>query len=547
MERRLPPRVGEGVDKWNFHGEAPLEMPCLPALAEANRARYMAGLQQPCTPNKAAQACLKALFESQTQDPIVARAVLVASVGYFDDEEEQQVHSFYENMMLDLFGRAKIPATSLMISVVYRLLRHYAEKNTTIARRYEELLAHQPVAPPLPEFRFFFKLQARPGFQLLLGEDFVAWLAPQPDIAFAFANGNWATLGLFREVLDAILGRHLARPETLDVLKVYRDPNCSQMALDDEALTGDFFIVLNTGKLAAIPRFTRFETKAPHRTSTFRAKVMYQAQARCEFSTSTTRTAEDDLEVAHIWPRTGHLTFLSILQRYLPYTRVTCIDDPCNGMSLWRGLHGPWDGGRAAIFVLQQRLIFSRARHPLSLLQSVPPATGSLDDPSKPEKLVLLKLRLTQILLIWFATPDFEQLLASLGSPVHPTMVHVDRERADDEMGSSEGDPHPGQSISPSNSNSSNSSAGVSGASASTAPASPPLSPTAEDPKKTEIMTGVTGEVVEDENSADPDDEAELPTKAIHHAGCSCDIDADENGPCVLLVVGATQLWTAFR
>ncbi|KAJ7757598.1 hypothetical protein B0H16DRAFT_668019 [Mycena metata] len=300
----------------------------------------------------------------------------------------------------------------MSISVVHRILSHRVQAETVLLLGPFTSTTEYAELPPVRKFTFYISLRPRPGYQAVNSKysGWIPWLRPQRDhdLRFAFAHGNWATVRLFREVLDAVLGKHLN--QTPDTVAIFRDPSCSTVVNEDDNLEGDFFIALNTVEAQELPRLN-FHSPAGKRDPKFASAVKKRHGHCCTFSTAIQRFPEDDLEAAHIFPRLvdssnlsfflltthhspGHIIFLLLLKRFCPDTSVRSIDHFCNGLALWVALHRPWDDHRAAIsvlrrvraFLLQSRCLIGTI---LAALAGRKAARSSLRAPAMPHQLTL--------------------------------------------------------------------------------------------------------------------------------------------------------------
>ncbi|KAJ7642688.1 hypothetical protein DFH06DRAFT_1214115 [Mycena polygramma] len=514
---------------WEFITE-PLDIQRLglSGIPEQHRKEYGAVLAQPFHPDTLAGAVLAYIWNQVPTDAADTRQLFLASVGV--EHLNPTVIQIYDEIKTSLFGPENIPATALAVSVLHRLLLHRIrfETDLLIGRSDTDLFL-----PPPPNFTFYASLRPRDGFQPIAPQYFkwLPWLRPQGDrdLRYVFANRNWATLGLFREVVDAIIGRHLADAGSAHILAVFRDSDCRVLADEDDDLNGDFFFILQTTDLADIPR-PNLLSPAGKRDPKFAPAVKKRSGYRCAFTRSSGPVPEDDLEAAHVFPRPGHAVFAQLLRRYCPGTRITSIDHFCNGLALWVAIHRPWDDHRAAISELRRVLLLAKNNSPISTLQQAGISTDSVDHPENgAEKVALLKLRFTQTMIEWFATRELRELLSLLGRQTN--LPRLDRLE---------------QPL----------------------PPPPPAPPHGAEDHDMEEEHGADGEDLaedewegngvgddddeedEDDEVKDDDDDDEVEEddddpKAVHLEGCFCDIDADERDPCVLLLYGATQLWTS--
>ncbi|KAJ7654402.1 hypothetical protein DFH06DRAFT_1202288 [Mycena polygramma] len=446
---------------WEFITE-PLDIQRLglSGIPEQHRKEYGAVLAQPFHPDTLAGAVLAYIWNQVPTDAADTRQLFLASVGV--EHLNPTVIQIYDEIKTSLFGPENIPATALAVSVLHRLLLHRIrfETDLLIGRSDTDLFL-----PPPPNFTFYASLRPRDGFQPIAPQYFkwLPWLRPQGDrdLRYVFANRNWATLGLFREVVDAIIGRHLADAGSAHILAVFRDSDCRVLADEDDDLNGDFFFILQTTDLADIPR-PNLLSPAGKRDPKFAPAVKKRSGYRCAFTRSSGPVPEDDLEAAHVFPR----------------------------------------------FVL----LLAKNNSPISTLQQAGISTDSVDHPENgAEKVALLKLRFTQTMIEWFATRELREFRCR-PRPRPPPHGAEDHDM-EEEHGAD------GEDL-------------------------------AEDEWEGNGVGDDDDEEDEDDEVKDDDDDDEVEEddddpNAVHLEGCFCDIDADERDPCVLLLYGATQLWTS--
>ncbi|KAJ7048620.1 hypothetical protein C8F01DRAFT_52432 [Mycena amicta] len=230
---------------------------------------------------------------------------------------------------------------------------------------------------------------------------------------------------------------------------------------------------------------------------------------------------------------TGHTFFESTLNRFLPgpSSWVTSIDHPSNGLSLWHALHRLWDADRAAISVSRRCLILKKAKHPLSIIQGTTAARGLLEDLDFPREIkALLQLRFAHTMLVWFATQEFQDLLiSSLEDDLEESEMQMDTGKP--KLESDEKDASGG------NMDDAMQNGGISG----TGPTTSTVSRSQPSDSLDSTPTSTTGGTREEDDSG-PDEDIPVPEKASHLPGCWCDVDADEFGPCMQLLLGGNDL-----
>ncbi|KAJ7156946.1 hypothetical protein C8R43DRAFT_997746 [Mycena crocata] len=303
-----------------------------------------------------------------------------------------------------------------------------------------------------PSFSFHIQLQLADDHELrhpslrahsaFFSPDWKVWFRPQKNLDFAFDCQNWATLGAFREVLDALLGQHM-NMTNMNPIPIYNSPRCDALCTPETPLIGDFYIRLTCGDLTnlATEKITVTSTgPSPKTPSSFARNVNARCQGKCVF-TNVVVGLEDDIEAAYIIPRPARHIFKKLVQTFLPHTNVSTIDDPCNGIALWVAIHRRWDDAGAMI-TAQNKLIMCRIKYPLDLLQFRTVSPPSLVPREKEDELrTLLKLRFTHTALIWFCTAEVKKLLAVLGGAT-PDVSDFLEQLPDDPM--SEDDPEEG-------------------------------------------------------------------------------------------------------
>ncbi|KAJ6577395.1 hypothetical protein B0H19DRAFT_557868 [Mycena capillaripes] len=273
-------------------------------MEETVRQKYDPYLQFSFTPSPSANGILRFLWENMPPDPSAVKSLMVASVGVPNTaQDREKIRELYDEIARNLCPGG-IPALTDSISVFHRILRHEAELRTHLFQ--EEAVAYDTRRlahiVPTPRFIFFVRLRHRHGFQAFgttkkYFEHWMPWFAPQIDLGFAFTKGNWGTLSLFRDVLDALLGRHLVPHSPL---AIFRDPDCTEEAKDTEPLAGSFYVEITVSNLEEIEVF-KMSTPAPERDSQFAKGVHLQCGHVCAFSPAP--YPETDLEAAHILPR----------------------------------------------------------------------------------------------------------------------------------------------------------------------------------------------------------------------------------------------------
>ncbi|KAJ7743112.1 hypothetical protein B0H16DRAFT_1561899 [Mycena metata] len=552
MDPRPLPQLGD-VAAWRFVGEpVDLNLHFFPTL-ETNtehKTLYQAILNQKFVPDRPANAILCLLWTHSPKDSIQLRRLFLACAGI--DIPDQQTEQIYSEVQEKLFGTSKMPATSISISLFYRILVHRLRTETALLLPISTL-TDDFLLPPSPDFVIFVRLSARQNHEPLLHQyfDWLPWIQPDEgrDLRYAFSHGNWSTIGLFREVLNAMFGYHLVDNATN--IPIYRDKACLNLVGDEETLQGAFYVTLQTDTLDQIPRFWD-DSGPPKRDPKFGPAVMTRCNTRCAFSSSETLDPEDDLEAAHIFPRTGWRVFAYILKQFCPRTTVADIDHICNGLAIWLAIQRPWDRHRAAISFSRLLLILAKKSYPLSVLHLAKiTSTTFVPKVYTKEFMTLIKLRFSQTMLEWFATTELQTLLARMGTALGPPKLEGLKKPfpagAEDEMEGPELGPDPGHGK------------GADGGAdngldeeADTGDREGGNGPSDDSEGEGDDDPGVDGAVEDwaEENETDEDgaeeNEVEIDQKAPHYANCFCDTDADDQGPCVLLLFGATQLWSVF-
>ncbi|KAJ7605033.1 hypothetical protein DFH06DRAFT_1253325 [Mycena polygramma] len=382
--------------------------------------------------------------------------------------------------------------TPIILSVVHRILRGELANSTGLIPKEVQALASQHLAikSAVPAFIIHVRLKARDGYvshrdMKHLFDFFVPWLHPCSGIAFAFVRRNWATVGAFREVLDSISGRHLS-PKTLAPLLIWRDLACTEIVDDDTPLAGNFYIELPIASLQHFNMVPAQEGPVEDQPPSFARKVRYRCGGSCAFSMAPSQEAEADIEVAHIIPRTSYHIFPRLISKILPMSLVSSVDEPCNGLALWIAIHSAWDHGRATIASPRNILILSKGQLPLSFCQFTEIRRRALaPERYSTELKTLLQLRFSMTLIDWFATPALINFLNVLGR-------------------------EPGWQQS-----------------------------------ETVELTDQDGNESQVGNEDEAEGEAESEEPYLHHAGCPC--AKEEDGPCVLPLLGAVQLWDGLR
>ncbi|KAJ7120978.1 hypothetical protein C8R44DRAFT_877293 [Mycena epipterygia] len=495
-------------------------------VPEHIRADYNAILARTLEISPASDAILQLLWDTSPTEAAQLKGFLTAAVGCFHSEAgDKKISELYDEQMHNLYGEGPIPRNMDVVSALYRLLRSKVESSLELLARETAVLAsrHAAVTHFVPDFTVHVRLRAdaKPTEPLLQSYflNWKPWLRPQPSLWLAFTQGNWATVCDFREVIDAILGRHL--DTTVSELPIFTDPNCTMVASDDSPLSGNFYIPLILSELMRCPVIPKAE--APERKQkVFANKVNAHCGDVCALGSSTY-----DLEAAHIIPRTAHLYFEHIVQRFIPRLMCCGIDDPCNGICLWIAVHKPWDRGRVALSPSRAVAIFSEADFGLALNQFHRLSNASLTRKyHQLEFSIFMRLRYTMSLLEWFATPVLLEFLHRLGPN---DLSDPDNQPPD----------------------------GVEGATTSTAPTEVSIHPPSLSESSTKQMTAVPvgnsdsdDDDEEDEDSDDDDeDDDEADIRSRHWEGCPCDLQAADSpdDPCISPLLGIMQLWAGLR
>ncbi|KAJ7512024.1 hypothetical protein B0H11DRAFT_471605 [Mycena galericulata] len=354
-------------EPWYFYGR-PLQLSSLelPGLDETHAPRYNEILQLPSIISRSSDNVLQILWEFPEDDlnDALVKKFILASVGVGGSQEAQaQAEQIYDEVRTHLFGPCGVIRGTTVLSCFQRILRHQIVRDTEI--HDFRALGIQNASLPLdqPDFIFHAKLVPRDGYEpiesLSRYYSWFTWIYPRQGIGFAFAEGNWCTLGAFREVVDALLGRHVAAGPPAAPISIFTDPGCTVVALDESPLSGDFYFQLTTTVLGDTPLFSD-EPVLPKedfcfsqysdlpRRETFANRVDYRCAHKCALSKAA-ELGEPDTEAAYIIPRCAHKAFPRLLQKILPSTNVQSIDHPANGINLWLAVHRAWDGHRAAL------------------------------------------------------------------------------------------------------------------------------------------------------------------------------------------------------
>ncbi|KAF7347497.1 hypothetical protein MVEN_01505900 [Mycena venus] len=552
------------MQAWLYYGHPMKLSKDVPNLkvSEVVHIEYDQILAQPMEISPTTEAILQLLWDSCPTDSAQVKRLLCGAVGCFRSKaEDYKISELYDEIIGELLARE----TAVLES------RHAAAALTN----------------SVPDFTIYFQLSAgaMPSDPLLRPcfSEWQPWLQPQPTLGLAFTQGNWRTLGQFREVLDSILGRHLAT--TISELVIFQDPKCTKFALDDDLLGGSFYILLTLSKLRRCPVIP--QAKAPERKQKkFSEGVNAQCGHICALGLSTY-----DLEAAHIIPRTAHVYFPYIVKQFVPRPISCGIDHPCNGICLWIAVQKPWDRGRAALSPSRRLAIFSEADSGMASNQFQQLSQAALTRKNhQPEFTIFMKLRFTMSLLDWFATPFLQDFLQRLGpddpSSLSKRTLDGDQNMEDategpnDEDGAEEDgkdsrkkkegeaahrrdgwtdgaeEVESGcmqqQHISPSNSTESNSSTECSTTTTISATSTAPTEDSLPSTKsKTEQMTAVPvgspNSDSEDEAEDEEDDEEDGAGK--HWPGCPCDLQAADSpdDPCIYPLLGIMQLWAGLR
>ncbi|KAJ7057985.1 kinase-like domain-containing protein [Mycena amicta] len=424
------------------------------------------------------------LWNFQPEDPEVVKDLFLTSTGYFSVEEEDRISSDYNTIKHHLFGSGKIPATSIGISIMHRLLRCVVNPDTGLLQSLmkedtksaslglqlpvqlmDQVRGYRPQAPPSPDFTVWVKLIPSVGHQLdrHLPSEWTLWLRPQEQYAFVFADQHWYTLGLFRENAGPKISRSIGTRSVRKGLRIVMP------------LWANSIYQLN-GALAKMPPFAKSNTPPAWLDIGSSSPSCHGGRKTPESMISTTKVTAFACGAGSV-------------------ARGMVIEQPLHaGISSWRDQT-------------------THSRYSTRLRQKL----GHWKMIGFPrEMVILLKLRFTQTMLAWFASCSLRDLLASLGSPTtNPNMEELGNQVDNDSRPNSVTTKVSGVSvtvsamISPSNSNSSDSSVGISETLASTVPTSPPSSPTGEDPANA-VMQGMEETVEQDHSESDDEEELEV-------------------------------------
>ncbi|KAJ7695063.1 hypothetical protein B0H17DRAFT_1131580 [Mycena rosella] len=261
----------------------PLAVPLTGELKD----KYNEILRQPSHIASASNEVLRLLWDTGLDDLEFVERLFLAALGI--DTEDVVAHGSakkaFRKVKNEFLQGAGIPRNPLVVSAFYRAVS-------------DEI----GTGPGTPDFVFWVRLVGRPGFQpkyqtVMHLFDWNPWIRPTDTLDLLFSRGHWGTLGAFREVLDAILGRHLL--VDLPPMQIFRDKLCTREAKDEEPMSGEFFINLPTTNLNHFNPISR--TTAPKRSSTFAAAVNGRCHGVCAASESS--EPEEDIEAAHILPR----------------------------------------------------------------------------------------------------------------------------------------------------------------------------------------------------------------------------------------------------
>ncbi|KAJ6612688.1 hypothetical protein B0H10DRAFT_285253 [Mycena sp. CBHHK59/15] len=186
-------------------------------------------------------AVLTVLWRKLPWSPSDAEELLTASVGATASEDTS---ALYQKVQKSLFGDNPIPRSELAIMTIHRVLKYEFLMAGLITPETLSLATQLSLMPP--EFEIYLKLESisgrtiNPAFTEFFS--FFLWLKPTIAVGFAFVGEHWRTVGAFREVLDALLGRHLAPSSPPPCL--YRDPECRNEVADHDRLDGKFYLIL---------------------------------------------------------------------------------------------------------------------------------------------------------------------------------------------------------------------------------------------------------------------------------------------------------------
>ncbi|KAJ7273249.1 hypothetical protein C8J57DRAFT_1317274 [Mycena rebaudengoi] len=545
-------------------------------------------MSRPCGISPATETLLRLLWDIPDLQESHVKAYLVNSLA--EETLKADAERLYTKIRTAIFGTGPLPVTTVVISILFRLLCYELDcwtKSLQLETKSLTIRANNIDSSRfIPAFTFYLKLEKGPGnygpYDHFVGR-YMKWLQPcDRKISFLFFAGHWSTLAKFREVIDAVLGRHVITD--LPPLVIYRDAERNIVANDRDRLSGDYYISLRCDQLTGrASHICRTQSGAPERQSQFPQAV----RERCRRLCVATQLPSESCDAAHILPRSAYQVFSDLAARFCPNSNLQDVDDPRNGILIWVALHRLWDKHRLGFLGrIRWALYFAETMFPLSQFQGT-----SLDQPAintaYGETGTLMGLRQTITLIEWFGCSDFNDFLSVLAEEKDTNVSEAleDVEMVDSnvatptehtagraptstnfggssvvsaptttstriESGSSVVTA-PTTTISPSTSNSSTSPAGgttfsvsSSNVSASTAPTDISTGSNLEKTADLRDLLAEAGEEEADEEEEEMEADGEDEDVFAHWAGCPCVVeDPTVDGPCIKPLLGLVQLW----